>query len=232
MLTIFKTRAIGPSDFAATPKKQASPTPRHDHPLAINGKTPWVPSRSACERVKDKLPVPTECPHCRSSVDIVHNSEIYGRAYGEWPWAYQCCCCEAYVGMHPFTNLPLGTLATAEMRHARKAAKAYFNKLHEGYNATMDRSEAYAWLAAQLGMPVSQCHFGLFDVDMANRAGQICIEYLAQNKQRRPRAVREPQPQMLPRVCANAACGTPFLARAADVKRGWGQYCCKACAKA
>ena len=30
-------------------------------------------------------------------------------------------------------------------------------------------------------------------------------------------------------VCLNKACGKPFQARATDVKRGWGRYCCNTC---
>lgn len=36
-----------------------------------------------------------------------------------------------------------------------------------------------------------------------------------------------PQPQMVERKCA--WCKGPFLARAADVKRGWGKFCSKSC---
>lgn len=40
-------------------------------------------------------------------------------------------------------------------------------------------------------------------------------------------AARIPQPQMVERKCA--WCKGPFLARAADVKRGWGKFCSKSC---
>lgn len=39
--------------------------------------------------------------------------------------------------------------------------------------------------------------------------------------------MRKPMPQMVDRKCKG--CGAPFLARAADVKRGWGLYCSKSC---
>jgi hypothetical protein len=34
-------------------------------------------------------------------------------------------------------------------------------------------------------------------------------------------------PKMVQRRCKN--CGDPFMARAADVKRGWGNFCTKSC---
>ena len=40
------------------------------------------------------------------------------------------------------------------------------------------RSQAYAWLAAELQIMPPECHFGLFDVDRCERAKRICDEYL------------------------------------------------------
>lgn len=40
-------------------------------------------------------------------------------------------------------------------------------------------------------------------------------------------APRVPQPKMVERKCA--WCKGPFLARAVDVKRGWGKFCSKSC---
>jgi hypothetical protein len=126
-------------------------------------KTPWNPSRKAIARVTNPLPVPTVCPHCGSDCGIVNNAEIYGREYGDWPWAVLCSGCKAYVGLHPFTGIPLGTLATAPIRKARSAAKDEFNKLWQ--RGAMTRSAAYAWLAGALGIAnVNECHIGWFDV--------------------------------------------------------------------
>lgn len=142
---------------------------------ATGPKTPGNPSRKAIARVLDRLPAPTICPHCGSAIKIVSNAEIYnGQEFGEWPWAYKCDgeFCDAYVGMHPFTNIPLGTLATHAMRDARKRAKAAFNPIWQ--SKCMTRSEAYAWLASQLGIPKGECHIGWFDVDACNQVVRVC----------------------------------------------------------
>lgn len=132
--------------------------PKRDTPV-----TPWDPSRRAVARVKNPLPVPEKCPHCGSRVWIGPNSRIYGRPYGDWPWALMCTGCDSYVGLHPFTGIPLGTLATPEIRRARKAAKEVFNPLWQ--RGAMTRDQAYAWLASALGIAdVEQCHIGWFDV--------------------------------------------------------------------
>lgn len=141
--------------------------------------TPWNPSPNALARVKDKLPVPEVCPYCGSPVTAVENKKIYGRNFGQWPWAYLCTgtnnpVCDAYVGMHPFTNVPLGTLANKVTREARKKAKEVFEPLWQEEGRKMSRDKAYAWLAKQLGIEKSKCHIGWFDVDMCGRVLDVC----------------------------------------------------------
>ncbi|EMO9523353.1 hypothetical protein KKY53_14715 [Pseudomonas aeruginosa] len=34
---------------------------------------------------------------------------------------------------------------------------------------------------------------------------------------------------MTERICANKSCKKPFMARTADVKRGWAKFCSKSC---
>ena len=129
---------------------------RRDRPL----KTPWNPSRKATARVKNPLPMPTECSCCGGDrIDIVENGSIYGRNYGDWPWLVICLSCEAYVGLHPFTAVPMGTLADERTRKARKECKAPFESLH--HSGRLTRTEAYQRLAAKMGIPLDECHFGV-----------------------------------------------------------------------
>lgn len=138
-------------------------------------KTPWNPSKSATARVKDPLPAPTECRLCGGKVEIVRHEVIYhGRTYGEWPWVYRCEDCEARVGLHPFTALPLGTLADETLRKIRNECKAPFERLWR--TGEIGRTEAYQWLAKKLGKSIAECHFGLFEADDCRQARQICQE--------------------------------------------------------
>ncbi len=119
-------------------------------------------SRRALARVKDRLEAPTDCPHCGECVGLVSNAEIYGRQYGKWPYAYLCSGCRAYVGLHPDTDLPLGTLADEETRNARKTVKSAFMQLvRKRFGG--DRAAAYQWLAERMDISASECHFGFFD---------------------------------------------------------------------
>ncbi len=133
-------------------------------------------SERAARRVTNWLPAPTECPHCGGSVRFASNDVVYGRTFGEWPWLYICenRPCRAYVGTHPHTSIPLGTLATAEIRAARKRAKELFNPLWQ--SGRMERREAYRWLADKLGIPEASCHIGWFDKARCDQVVSILME--------------------------------------------------------
>ncbi|KAG1248752.1 hypothetical protein G6F63_014192 [Rhizopus arrhizus] len=131
-------------------------------------------SRRALARVRDRIEPPKACHCCDGPVKLTNNSEIYnGHSFGDWPFVYRCTQCQAYVGLHPDTDLPLGIMADRATVAARKEAKVDFQRLTAarfGY----DRSAAYAWLAQALGIAKSICHFAMFTEDQAQRAGEVC----------------------------------------------------------
>lgn len=132
---------------------------------------PFV-SRKALRRVKEYMTPPNQCRYCGGPVRLINHSEIYGREYSEWPYLYDCRTCDAYVGLHPQTDLPLGTMADAELRSARKTNKAKFISLMK--NRGWDRDKAYSWLALEMGICKGACHWGWFDSDQCVRAGELC----------------------------------------------------------
>jgi hypothetical protein len=161
--------------------------------LAINPEELWYDADDvdfpkvdpkAIKRVANPLPVPAMCPHCAGRIRLMSNAVIYnGKEYGKWPYTYICqkAGCRAYVGCHPNTFIPLGTLATAPMRDARKKAKAAFNPLWE--SGQMTRSQAYTWLATQLGIKnKEECHIGWFDVEQCRRVVQVCNQHMAEEQ--------------------------------------------------
>lgn len=131
---------------------------------------PYV-SRRALARVKNPIPAPTCCPYCSGPVELVNNSAIYRREYGDWPYAYLCRPCDAYVGLHPDTDIPLGTLANADLRKARKDSKTLFHAWMDANG--LSRKAAYQWLAEHLGISVGECHFGWFDVERCSAAARL-----------------------------------------------------------
>jgi ssDNA-binding Zn-finger/Zn-ribbon topoisomerase 1 len=113
-----------------------------------------------------------KCPYCGSSVVKRSSRLIYRRSYG---WLWVCSRypeCDAYVGCHKGTDKPLGRLANATLRRRKMEAHAAFDPLWQA--GEMKRSEAYAWLAKQLGIPAKRCHIGEFDVDTCNLVVQVC----------------------------------------------------------
>lgn len=132
-------------------------------------------SKAAVAKVTGALPVPSNCPNCGAGVELVNNKEIYGREYGAWPFSYRCVSkeCDSYVGIHPRTDIPLGTLANKEVRQARKLAKAVISPLWE--ERGIERTAVYRWLAEKMGIAnVDHMHIGYFGVEQCNRVIQIC----------------------------------------------------------
>lgn len=140
-------------------------------------KTPWNPSKTATARVREPAPIPETCRYCGSKVVIKSHQEVYGREYNDWPWMYKCedDACDSSVGMHPYTNIPLGTLANSSLRKIRTAHKPRFESLWNG--GWMTRNEAYLWLAHKMGLSREECHFGLFEEDACTKASAICLEF-------------------------------------------------------
>ena len=151
--------------------------PRANAPehIAAPAPLPHV-SRRALKRVKNPLPAPTHCRYCSGEVKLVNNSVIYNREYGDWPYMYLCFSCDSYVGLHPDTDIPLGTLANAALCKDRNLSKDLFFRVSK--QRGMSRTLAYQWLAGKMGIPVDQCHFGWFEQKDCGRAAVICVDDL------------------------------------------------------
>ena len=103
------------------------------------------------------------CPYCGAEVVLKDSSVIYGTSYGNvwicsnWPK------CDAYVGCQQNSTRPLGRLANPELRYWKKQAHAKFDQLWK--HGDMSHTNAYDWLSRELGVPIKECHIGMFDVD-------------------------------------------------------------------
>jgi len=113
------------------------------------------------------------CPYCNSEAVLVtgaviypHRTDLYNKYF------YRCEPCEAYVGCHLNTQVPLGRLANAELRKAKLEAHNAFDPLWKSRKLT--RTAAYAWLAEKLGIKVADCHIGMFDIPTCLLVVQIC----------------------------------------------------------
>ena len=121
------------------------------------------------------------CPYCRAPAKLVTGAEAYPqRSDLATVRVWICRPCGARVGCHPGTDVPLGTLADAELRRARAEAHDAFDvrwarkgpRVRQGW--TMTRTDAYLWLAKQLGLGYADCHIGSFDLATCRRVVEIC----------------------------------------------------------
>ena len=113
------------------------------------------------------------CPYC-----LKHS------IYIEVKRIYRCDPCDAQVGIHKHNNKPLGTLANAELREARKNAHAHFDPLwaykmkRDSLSTSQARKSAYRWLASKMGIDVDKCHIGEFNIEQCNQVINHCSPYI------------------------------------------------------
>lgn len=115
------------------------------------------------------------CSICGGPVSFVTNSVVYGADVGDDPHIYLCddekCC--AYVGVHPGTDQPLGTMADEATRRARQVAHAAFDQVWK--SGKMRRRDAYEWLTRKMEMTMDECHIGKFTVEQCQKVVNIII---------------------------------------------------------
>lgn len=111
-----------------------------------------------------------DCPYCGTQTMLTTGRTIYPQHPKHHAKLYYMCvtCPSVYVGTHRATGQPLGIPANPLVRKARARLHAKFDKLW--IDGNLSRTEAYAALAQQLGIPVEECHIAMFDEEMCKRA--------------------------------------------------------------
>jgi len=105
------------------------------------------------------------CPYCGADAKLVDGVHVYPHRPDLAPKLFWICDpCEAYVGTHVKTGMPLGTLANAELRAVRNRAHKAFDPLWRN-NRHCSRTDAYLWLARAMNLPAEQAHIAMFDVE-------------------------------------------------------------------
>lgn len=92
------------------------------------------------------------CPYCHHHAEWVENKEVYGRNYGTSYMIWLCRPCDAYVGCHQNTRVPLGTMADARLRMIRRQAHTIIDKPWK--DKVMARSKVYKMLSDAIGREV------------------------------------------------------------------------------
>lgn len=125
-------------------------------------------------------PYPTKCNICGGKVIYMSNAKIYGKEYGSGK-CYFCTKCGAYVGTHkPRPKEALGILANAEMREMKMKCHELFDQKWKNEQTFKKRcsarKKAYRELSGKLNIPIEECHFGYFDMEMLNKSYSILLE--------------------------------------------------------
>lgn len=103
-------------------------------------------------RYPDWRDPPSRCDCCGDDlVTLASNSAIYGREYGDWPYVYLCMVCGAFVGCHPHSIYPLGTMTDNVTRSMRRALHAMVDPLWK--SGARSRGEVYGLLARLMNFP-------------------------------------------------------------------------------
>lgn len=113
------------------------------------------------------------CDYCKNPAERVTGKEVYPhRPDLAGKIIYRCVPCDAWVGCHPGSAVPLGRLADRHLRKWKMTAHAHFDPMWK--KGKMRRAQAYAWLAEALGIKATDCHIGMFDVEMCKAVVIAC----------------------------------------------------------
>jgi hypothetical protein len=125
------------------------------------------------------------CPYCNAEARLMTGREMYpNHPQLSHKRSYKCAPCDASVGCHPGTSVPLGTLASAPLRKARSATHRSFDRLWRGHIMSdwkmlgkpknlYTRREAYDWLSEAMGMEPGNCHIGQFNEAQCRKAEKV-----------------------------------------------------------
>lgn len=109
-----------------------------------------------------------KCSYCNGTPKWVENKVIYGKNYGKSYMIWWCEPCDARVGCHQNTRMPLGTLANATLRKLRNKCHKLIDEL---WGTGEERHKMYKNLATAMNM--DEIHIASCDEDMCKRVIEI-----------------------------------------------------------
>ena len=112
-------------------------------------------------------PKPTKCNLCGGVV--IYNKADKGKSLSGF--VYYCTECHAWVGTYPHDKeIAYGPLANFDTRKQRAEIHDWSDKLWKNHD---ERDMYYGKLAQELGIEKEQCHFGMMESEMLEKALKI-----------------------------------------------------------
>lgn len=140
-------------------------------------------SSSVADRVTHRLPRPVCCDSCGGPRVSLQKRGFMGlRVFKDWDLIWHCADCDALVGCHEGTDIPLGLMADGFTRHARFEAHKYFDRLWRGRGAPMTRAQAYAWMAKALNIDADRAHIGMLSAEQCEALSLASLRYKKESK--------------------------------------------------
>lgn len=125
---------------------------------------------------KEQIGRPLSCHACKSwDIRLIEAKHLNPDLLpDQWILAYYCDNCKASVTTRKGTSIPLGFMARRGVRTLRQKAHSVFDKAWKEIN--MPRSEAYRWLAREMGITENQCHIAMFNDHQCRDIIEICAK--------------------------------------------------------
>jgi len=117
------------------------------------------------------------CGYCGTEAVCVTTKEFYGRDYGANVW--KCTTCDAYVGTHKGSKVPLGTLANKDLRALRNQAHAIVDPYWQKYK--IGRHIIYKMLGKFMGTEPKDTHIGMYNDEQCTKIIQGFKQYMSEN---------------------------------------------------
>ncbi len=118
-----------------------------------------------------------KCQYCNKQAEKVTGLTIYPhRPDLENKFFYQCKPCNAYVGCHPDSDNPLGTLANPALRRYRNDARYEFDRLWRSQALT--RKQSYRQLREWIDIKPSHCHVAMFNEEQCKLTIELSKEFI------------------------------------------------------
>ena len=103
-----------------------------------------------------------KCQYCGRTAVLRKASYVHKNA-ADNEFLYVCSGypnCDAYVGVHTGTKLPLGSLADAKLRRKRMETHRVFDAIWK--NGILTKKDAYRWMCDTFCLTTAQAHIGHF----------------------------------------------------------------------